>query len=108
MEENEQTQITKTLISDRSIVYNSWEDFWNDMCKDKLSTNVPIRFFWSGDADLDIKMMSVHVALLEKRTIIECIINNIGKKEFKEHVNCYKHTLLNNFDKEFVKTLEDY
>lgn len=108
MSENTLPEIPKVIINDKSVVYNSWEDFWNDVCKDKFGINVPVRFFWSGDTDLEVEIMSTHVAMLDKRIIVECIINNVSKEKFDHYTRQYKDFFINNYETEVVKTLEDY
>ena len=82
--------ISKISINDRSVVYNTWQDFWDDVCEGQLDKNIPVRFFWSGDADLNINMMSVHVCQIETRSLIECIINDVSLDQFKKHTQNYK------------------
>lgn len=108
MTDNQNINIPKTIINERSVVYNSWTDFWNDMCHEQFGINVPIRFFWSGDSDLDLQLMSIHVAQLEQRSIVECIINNVSRQQFSEYTSKYKKFFNEKYDKELVKTLEDY
>ena len=108
MSENMIPEISKIIINDKSVVYNTWADFWEDVCKNKFGINVPVRFFWSGDVELEVEIMSTHVAMLDKRTIVECIINNISKEKFDQYTNQYKEFFINNFETEVVKTLEDY
>lgn len=108
MTDKHNTNIPKTIINERSVVYNSWEDFWNDICHEKFGINIPVRFFWSGDSDLDLQLMSVHVAKLDTRNIIECIINNVTREQFQLFTRNYKDFFNENYDKELVKTLEDY
>lgn len=108
MEENKQKEIPKTVINERSIVYEKWEDFWIDNFSDNFENNIPVRFFWSGDEELEIALMSVHVARLEKKSIVECIINNVPREQFNKYVNEYKDFYIKNYDTHIVKTIEDY
>ena len=108
MEKENNKNINKMSINDRSVVYNCWQYFWDDVCEAKLDKNIPVRFFWSGDDDLNIRMMSVHVCQIESRSLIECIINDVSRDEFNKHIQNYKSLILNSFEEHFVKTIEDY
>ena len=103
-----ENNISKIVINEWSVVYNSWDDFWCDVCEGQFGINIPVRFFWSGDKDLDVELMSVHVAKLGSKKIVECIINNVSQEMFYEYSSKYKDFFITNYDKDLVKTLEDY
>lgn len=108
MSDNKEVNVSKIVINDRSVVYNNWEDFWKDTCKNDFGINVPIRFFWSGDEELNIQLMSIHIAKFDTRSIIECIINNVSREDFINYTSTYKLFFNQYYDTHIVKTIEDY
>lgn len=103
----EKREISKTAINEYSVVYENWQDFWDDVCLEKEGTNIPVRFFWSGDKDLELELMSVHVAYLATKKVVECIIKNVSKEDYDEKVRMFKDYFFANFEKIMISDAED-